>query len=76
MQQPSTMEQIAAVEQDLQALLNDNDSELATFHNDRRLARIAEMRAKKEQLWAIERQQRAAKTKLRIEQAQQRQRRR
>jgi hypothetical protein len=61
MPQLSTMEQIASIELGIQALLNDNDSELATFHNERRIAALAEMRAVKDQLWDTERRQRALK---------------
>jgi hypothetical protein len=57
----TTMEQIASIELGIQALLNDNDSELATFHNERRIAALAEMRAVKDQLWDTERRQRASK---------------
>jgi hypothetical protein len=58
---PTTLEKIASIEQSRIDLLSDTDSDLATFHNAARMARLAEM---KKDIRAIMdyRAQRAART--------------
>ncbi len=58
--QRSTLERIAELEQIRIDLLNDT-VDLASFHNETRLARLAAIRTDLDQLWAIERQHRALK---------------
>ncbi len=59
--QPTTLEKIASLEQARIDLLNDTDSELATFHNAARLKRLYDIKVELDQLWTIERQHRASK---------------
>jgi hypothetical protein len=72
----TTQERINDLYARRQALLNDTDSELATFHNERRMAILREMKEELDRLECIKRQENATQTKLRIEQAQRQQRQR
>ncbi len=62
----TTLQKIAGLEQTRIELLSDMDSELATFHNEQRLARLADIKATLEQLWTIERQERVARMNARM----------
>ncbi len=58
--QSSPLTKIADLEHTRQALLNQpNDTDDAVFHNNARIARLAEIKAELDRLWNEERQYRA-----------------
>ena len=62
----TTLQKIASLEQIRIELLSDTDSELATYHNEQRLARLAEIKSTLESLWCTERQERVARMSARM----------